>query len=98
MEVVGQYLQGHALTLGVGLERDYFGRSAFNRFYYATFLNVKKELSEIIDGWPNGHATIPQFLRGKICKEIKAGRDRARRAGDGDLVLLCERAKSAALE
>lgn len=98
MEIVGQHLQAHALTLVAGQDRDYFGRSAFNRFYYATFLSVRAELNALLPGWPNNHASIPDYLQGAVCKEFKAGRMRAQRAGDTELANLCLRARSAALD
>lgn len=97
MEVVGKFLQTHALSLGSSQDGDYFGRSAFNRYYYATFLLVRAELGGLLPGWPNSHASIPDFLQGTVCKELNKGRMRAERAGDQELSQLCLRAKSAAL-
>lgn len=98
MEIVGQYLQAQALQLVEQRERDYFGRSAFNRFYYATFLSVKAELDSVLPGFPRGHASIPDYLQGAVCKELKNGCRRAQRAGDSELAQLCLRAQSAALD
>ncbi len=98
MEVVALYLKGHAITLPAGVDRDLFGRSAFNRFYYATFLTVKSDLGAAISGLPRDHAGIPNFLRTTVKKELANGAAKARRAGDSALVDLCSRAKSAAFE
>lgn len=98
MEVVAQHLKGHTVTLAAGEDRDQFGRSAFNRFYYSAYLTVKRELGAVISTLPRDHAGIPNFLRTTVKKELAEGTRRARRAEDAELVDICARAKSAAIE
>lgn len=68
MGIVGQHLAAHAGHLGVGSpEFDIFGRSAFNRYYYATYLVVRSTLFRMRPEWAKkGHSQIPEFLRGKF--------------------------------
>jgi hypothetical protein len=78
------------------MERDYFGRSAFNRYYYATFLQVKTGLGGLRVEWSTmAHAGIPEVLRGTVQRELKQGRTRAQRASDQEVVALCSRALAA---
>lgn len=98
MEVVAQHLKGHATALSAGVDRDLFGRSAFNRFYYATFLTVKADLMTAIPDLPRDHAGIPNFLRTTVKNQLAKGAGKARRADDSALVSICSRAKSAAFE
>ncbi|MEC5385532.1 hypothetical protein VVD49_07340 [Uliginosibacterium sp. H3] len=97
MEVVAQYLRQEALSRA-SPERDTFGRSAFNRYYYATFLTVKRGISALRPEWAGNipHADIPNMLRGAIKESLGKGRKRALRAGDFELENLCARAISAA--
>lgn len=98
MEIVAQHLQREASQRNLG-ERDVFGRSAFNRYYYATFLDVKSVLGELRKEWGNiAHATIPNVLRGTVKEELKRGRSRAQKASDSETVELCGRAIAAASE
>lgn len=99
MESVARHLKSHALQLdSKDKDRDLYGRTAFNRFYYAAFLTLRATLSTQIKGWPRTHASIPQFLKGQVCRSLKDGIKRARRSEDNELEKLCERAKSAAIE
>lgn len=96
MEIVAQYLQQEALTRTDVTDRDYFGRSAFNRYYYATFLQVKAGLGSLRTEWATmAHAGIPEVLRGTVQRELKQGRYRAQRASDTEVVALCSRALAA---
>jgi len=98
MEVVARHLKNHATTMSAGIDRDLFGRSAFNRFYYAAFLNLKADLGAVITALPKTHAGIPDFLRTTVKKELAAGIAKARRADDQALMKACSQAKSAASE
>lgn len=98
MEVVARYLVSEAQRNTLPADRDQFGRSAFNRYYYAAFLLVRTELKPIVGSWPNTHAGIPLWLRGAILKELNRGVRQADKADDGELKHLCESAKAAALD
>lgn len=48
MEIVGLHLQREAVKSGKPAEEsDLFGRSAYNRYYYASFLCVRRLLIEL---------------------------------------------------
>lgn len=95
MEKVAQYLQSEAVNRTCQVERDLFGRSAFNRYYYAMYLEVRSSVAKLRPEWANSkHATLPELFRGAIKKSLSQGSKKARRIGDNDLVNLCERAIS----
>lgn len=96
MEIVAQYLRVQALAHSLETERDLFGRSAFNRFYYAAFLIVRADLGAAIPELPTQHAGIPDFLKTTVINKLAKGRERARRVQDTELVNLFSRARSAA--
>lgn len=55
---------------------DAFGRSAFNRYYYATFLTIRELIGLLDSSWESTpHSSIPRILEeaflGKLKKEIK---------------------------
>ena len=49
---------------------DQFGRSAFNRYYYAVFLIVRDLMLEFNPRWSGSHASIPGMLRASVHDEI----------------------------
>lgn len=92
MEDVGHHLQRETLTRPSD-ERDSFGRSAFNRFYYAAFLPVSRTLRSLRPEWAGiPHKDIPELLRGKILTALKKGQRQANRVGDRDTAAECARA------
>ena len=82
MEKVARHLLDEAMLRETSDEKDVFGRSVFNRYYYATFLNVKEGLSGLKKEWEGNlaHASIPEMLRGQIQSELKRGLAKAKRA------------------
>lgn len=98
MEIVAQHLQQQAIKRREHLERDLFGRSAFNRYYYAMFLDVKTGLGGLRPEWGNeiAHKAVPELLRGTVKTHLQQGSKKALRANDAEVVSLCEKAKSAA--
>ena len=97
MEVVAQHLQ-HEATIRISepSERDLFGRSAFNRYYYATFLITRSMFSNLNVDWTEvPHATYPELLQGKIRKRLVDGRRKANKVGDYELAKACNQAISA---
>lgn len=97
MESVAQHLQSEAIRRTDLIEKDVFGRSAFNRYYYATFLLVKDKFASFRSEWAGdlAHAQIPEMLRSNIRKTFIEGRRRAQKAEDTDVFNLCQRALSA---
>lgn len=96
MEQVGLHLQQTAIARRSNAEDfDQFGRSSFNRYYYALFLIVRSMILEFNPTWDATHSSIPQMLTGSIEREIKQYRSNAQRLGQSDAILLCNRAISA---
>lgn len=97
MKIVAEHLQQQAISRPAP-ERDFFGRSAFNRYYYATYLIVKDSFSHLNKDWSVNlpHAQTAEMLRGAITKQLKAGKNKAAKVGDGELINTCSRAIAAA--
>lgn len=100
MELVGSHLKSEAINRLPRPEADLFGRTAFNRFYYATYLEVRRGLAEMRHEWAGDmpHAAIPEILRGTIKKELSKGKQQAQKLDDQALVKRCASATSAALD
>ena len=56
---------------------DQYGRSAFNRYYYSTFLIVRPLIVEFEPDWGRSHSSIPGMLTGSIERELKRFRKSA---------------------
>ncbi|MFH1954732.1 MAG: hypothetical protein ABIL06_24350, partial [Pseudomonadota bacterium] len=51
---------------------DAFGRSAFNRYYYASYLITRQMLKDLNTSWAStGHSKIPELLENSIIKRIR---------------------------
>lgn len=99
METVGHHLQLEAIERPVGPERDLFGRSSYNRYYYATFLCVRDLVTEFDPKWRRlSHSEYPSLLRGRIVAKLRQGGASARRLNDRRLDQLCKKAVHAASE
>jgi hypothetical protein len=99
MEVVAHHLQLEAVRRTIQQESDQFGRSSYNRYYYATFLRVRKMMSALDAGWSQlPHASYPATLRGAVKKKLQEGRKKALKVGDHEVVAACAKAISAASE
>lgn len=71
MQKVGEKLAQWAVEEVNPLDTDAFGRSAFNRFYYASFLITREMLGKFNSEWMNSpHSQIPSLLNGKVKKRI----------------------------
>ncbi len=71
MKIVGEKLQDIAISETDSVKQDLFGRSAFNRFYYAAFLEVRKMLGELDPKWKRTpHGNIPQLLEKGVRKPV----------------------------
>lgn len=99
IESVASHLSAHALSHSSSDERDCFGRFAFNRYYYASFLMVKAELGIMRKEWNElPHASIPELLTGQILTGLKRGLKTAQRSSDVELIAQCSQAIAAAKE
>ena len=73
MQIVGDELQRLALATYDPLNFDLLGRSAFNRYYYATFLITRKTLAIMQSNWKGtAHAEIPNLLENALRKPVSA--------------------------
>jgi hypothetical protein len=69
---VANHLRDHALGCSDSDETNVFGRSAFNRYYYATFLIVRQFLTEIDPGWGDlVHKDVPDLLTTGLLKRYR---------------------------
>ena len=73
LQSVAVHLFSHAKGLGAGgADADAFGRSAFNRHYYATFLTVRELLVTIDIAWAKTtHKEIPDRIEKNLVARIK---------------------------
>jgi|SRR5215469_5569361 len=72
MQVVGKHLSDFAMRIrGTSPDDCLFARSAFNRYYYATFLASRQLLMETTgtEGLP--HKALPEYLVGQFQKILK---------------------------
>jgi uncharacterized protein (UPF0332 family) len=94
VEQVGNALEAEAIKLRADLKQaDLFGRSAFNRYYYAVFYVAREMLREFSPRWHSvPHKSVPQLLTGQVREEIQKAKRRATKLGDGESVSLCSHA------
>ena len=72
MKIVGDKLRELALVNRGGVEFDLLGRSAFNRYYYAAYLEVRKMLSLLDDKWAKvGHSKIPEIVKNSLKTRVQ---------------------------
>lgn len=82
MKLVGDQLSTWALSQKDDAAQDVFGRSAFNRYYYAAFLVTRAMLSEFDTKWKKqNHSSIPSLLTTTLKKRVKASLDKNVKAG-----------------
>lgn len=91
MEEVAQFLATQAVTLRRDPARaDLFGRSAFNRYYYATFFITREMLSDFDKGWRSTpHARVPDILNSRVKDPIQRFKRKATQLGDTEAVGIC---------
>ena len=82
MKIVGDQLAAWALAQTEDHKKDLFGRSAFNRYYYAAFLSTRQMLGEFKTEWERtAHRNIPDLLKGKLKKKLTSAIDLSRPEG-----------------
>jgi hypothetical protein len=91
MEIVALHLQKEAIKNGKPPDEcDLFGRSAYNRYYYASFLRIRSMLIELDRKWDKlGHRDYPDILRGKIKSQLDKFKRNAQKTRDKELIQLC---------
>jgi hypothetical protein len=82
MMVVAERLSAIALTEPVEEHADLYGRSAFNRYYYATYLITRDMLRQLNPSWTRtGHSEIPNLLTGAVIKTVRKELSRQHKLG-----------------
>ena len=82
MKVVGEKLEEWALNENNNRVQDLFGRSAFNRFYYASFLITRETLGQLKPNWKyTQHSEIPNLLVKALRTPVKQALKMAVRKG-----------------
>jgi hypothetical protein len=72
MQVVGKHLAEFAMRIrGTSPDDGLFVRSAFNRYYYATFLASRQLIIETTGAQGLPHKALPEYLIGQFRKTIK---------------------------
>jgi hypothetical protein len=81
MITVAYHLRNYACDLADAAELDLFGRSAFNRFYYACYWVIRTNLPHIVNDWTKmGHKALPDCLTGSVKKDTLNTLSRLRKA------------------
>lgn len=71
MKVVGDQLENWAHAQSDFRSSDLFGRSAFNRYYYAAFLVTREMLGDLDSNWKHTqHKNIPELLEVALKKPV----------------------------
>jgi len=71
MKIVGDKLGSIASLERDHFKKDLFGRSAFNRYYYAAFLVTREMLGELNPSWKRtAHREIPNLLLTGVRKPV----------------------------
>ena len=82
MRVVADKLAEWTLIERNETDADAFGRSAFNRYYYASYLITREMLNDLDTGWTRTpHASIPELLQKTIVAKIRKELKQKQRSG-----------------
>ncbi|MCL9844598.1 hypothetical protein [Ralstonia solanacearum] len=82
MEIVGDHLIAEVFRQTDDIDKDLFGRSAFNRYYYAAFLAIRRLFAEVDNNLNQPqHAGIPSLLTDTLNGKIKKIVRRQEKAG-----------------
>lgn len=82
MKIVADKLKELALASVTNHEIDQYGRSAFNRYYYAVYLIVRSKLMDINPSWARSpHKNIPDILTKSVCSRARDQAMKLERAG-----------------
>lgn len=82
MEIVAKHLESEAIRRTLVSETDLFGRTAFNRYYYATFWIVRNAVAQIDSKWAElSHGDLPNFLQGAFLKRFRTELKKAEELG-----------------
>jgi hypothetical protein len=99
LHVVGVQLAAIAKAES-GDRADAFGRSAFNRYYYAAYLSVRELLRQFDSTWGVKHSKVPALLTTKVLDLVRRAAENQERVGlitDEQRISLVGQAQSATL-
>jgi len=69
---VATHLISQARSMGSEMLVDAYARSAFNRYYYSSFLSTRELLSQLNGSWGREpHKNIPKILSENVVGQIK---------------------------
>lgn len=69
---VAEHLSSHANAVAGSDSADAFGRSAFNRYYYASYYIARELLCALDESWgPTSHADIPNLIERTLIKRLR---------------------------
>jgi hypothetical protein len=72
MQIVGKHLSDFAMSIrGTSPDDTLFARSAFNRYYYATFLASRQLLIDTMGKGELPHKVVPEYLMGQFQNTVK---------------------------
>ncbi|MFR9680746.1 hypothetical protein [Acinetobacter sp. SEK570] len=72
MQVVGDELSALALGRCGTTDFDLLSRSAFNRYYYATYLVTRNTIGQMVNDWKGtNHSGLPILLEVTLIKKVK---------------------------
>jgi len=78
---VANHLRDHACGLEEEPEIDLFGRSAFNRFYYACYWEIRTNLPDMVKDWTKmGHKSLPECLKASVLTDTTNTLEKLRRS------------------
>ncbi|MGQ5718436.1 hypothetical protein ACT6ND_06825 [Pseudochrobactrum asaccharolyticum] len=84
MQKVGHHLHMQA-KLCADLDRDVFARSAYNRYYYSSFLIIREAFNKMDPSWSKtAHKSYPETLKGEVKKRLKRAYSRAEKIKDNE--------------
>jgi hypothetical protein len=82
MIVVAETLSAIALEEPVEEHADSYGRSAFNRYYYASYLITRDMLRQLNPSWAGTpHSKIPDLLTGTVIGRVRKELRRQQKLG-----------------
>lgn len=91
MRLVAEHLEKEALKRRKRPdELDSFARSAFNRYYYATFLQARLLIRQFKPAWRGTHGGLPADLVSVAKRDIGLIKNKAQRSRDWEVVDKCE--------
>lgn len=80
MITVANHLRDYACGLNDDPQVDLFGRSAFNRFYYACYWEIRTKLPNIVSDWTKlGHKALPERLEKSVKRDTLGTLEKLRR-------------------